>query len=48
MYMEMSERNSLYSYHKQAKMSFFLFYKIREQEIRTSPVCGGGGYGEKV
>jgi hypothetical protein len=27
-------------------MSFFLFYKIREQESRTSPVPGevGGGY----
>jgi hypothetical protein len=40
--MEMSHRNPLYSYLKQTKMSFFLFYKIREQEGRTGPVWGVG------
>jgi hypothetical protein len=51
----MSQGNSLYSYFKQTKMSFlFFFYKIREQEGRTSPVWGGwyqwkwGGGGERV
>jgi hypothetical protein len=31
-YMEMSQGNSLCSYIKQTIMSFFFFYKIREQE----------------
>jgi hypothetical protein len=39
--MEMSQGNSV-SYLKQAKMSFSFFYKIREQEGRTSPGRGGG------
>jgi hypothetical protein len=34
MYMEMSQENSLCSYLKQTKMSFFSFYKIREQEAK--------------
>jgi hypothetical protein len=38
-YIEMPQGNSLCSYLKQAKMSFF-FYKIGEQESRTSPVLG--------
>jgi hypothetical protein len=43
--MEMPQGNFLCSYLKQAKMSFF-FYKIREQEGRTSPAQGGGKEGE--
>jgi hypothetical protein len=47
----MSQRNSLGSYLKQTKISYFFFYKIREQEGRTGPVWevgtsgrrGGGG-----
>jgi hypothetical protein len=31
-YMEMSQGNSLCSYFKQTKISFFFFYKIGEQE----------------
>jgi hypothetical protein len=52
--METSQGNSLYSYLKQTKMSFFLFfYKIKEQEGRTGTVWGlvpvvGGRYGERV
>jgi hypothetical protein len=52
--MEMSHGNSLFSYLKQTKMSFFFFYKIGEQEERTGPVRGGwyqwegGGCGERV
>jgi hypothetical protein len=44
-HMEMSQENSLYSYFKQTKLSFFFFYKIREQEV-----CGVGtsGKGEDV
>jgi hypothetical protein len=38
--MEMSWRNSLYSYPKPKKMSIF-FYKIREQEERTGSILGG-------
>jgi hypothetical protein len=36
-YMEMSQRNSLYGYLKQGKISFFFLflYKIRKQEGRT-------------
>jgi hypothetical protein len=33
--MELSQRNSLYSYLKQTKMSFFFFDKIREQKGGT-------------
>jgi hypothetical protein len=36
--MEVSQGNSLYSYIKQAKMSFF--NKLREQEGGTGPVLG--------
>jgi hypothetical protein len=41
-YMELSQGNSLcsYFYLKQAKMSFFFFYKIREQEGRAGPAWG--------
>jgi hypothetical protein len=39
-YMEMSQGNSLYSYLQQTKMSFFFFYKIREQEGRRGPAWG--------
>jgi hypothetical protein len=38
--MEMSLENSLYSYLKQTKISFFFFYKIREQKGRTGLVWG--------
>jgi hypothetical protein len=38
----MSQENSLYSYLKRTKMSFFYFYKIKEQEGRTGPVWGTG------
>jgi hypothetical protein len=48
--MEAPQGNSLCSYLKQAKISFFFFYKIGEQEGRTGhaweglvPVGGGGG-----
>jgi hypothetical protein len=45
--MEMSQGNSLYSYLKHTKMSFFFFYKIREMKGKTCPVWGvvpvGGG-----
>jgi hypothetical protein len=40
--MEMSQGNSPNSYLNQTKMSFFFFYKIREQEVRTGPGQGGG------
>jgi hypothetical protein len=47
--------NSLSSYFKQAKMSFFFLYKIRGQEGRTVLSClewlvwvGGGGAWEMV
>jgi hypothetical protein len=43
--MEMSQGNSLYSYLKQKKMSFFSFIKIREQESRTGPDWWGEGVG---
>jgi hypothetical protein len=51
-HMERPQGNSLCSYLKQTKMSFFFpFYKIREQEGRTSPAWGQGvgvsGRGEK-
>jgi hypothetical protein len=53
--MEMSQGNSLCSYLKQTKMSFFsFFYKIGEQEGWTGPSWGGwyqwerGGGGERV
>jgi hypothetical protein len=39
--MEMSQRNSLCSYLKQTKMSFFL-NKIREKKGETGPVQGEG------
>jgi hypothetical protein len=51
--MKMSQGNSLCSYLKQ-KCWVFFFYKIEEQEGRTSPVWGGsyqwevGRSGEKV
>jgi hypothetical protein len=40
--MEMSQGNSLYSYFKEAKMSFFplFFYKIGDQESKTGRTCG--------
>jgi hypothetical protein len=37
-YKEMSQGNSLYSYFKQ--VSFFFFYRIKEQEGRKVPVSG--------
>jgi hypothetical protein len=43
--MELSQGNSLCSNLKQAKMSFFSFYKIRAQEGRTGPACGVGTNG---
>jgi hypothetical protein len=55
--MEVPQGNSLYSYLKQPKMSFFFFYKIREQEDETGPAwgerccwywCKGRGSGERV
>jgi hypothetical protein len=54
-YMEISQGNSLCSYHylKQAKIScfsfylFFFAYKIGEQEGGTSPPQWEGGVGEK-
>jgi hypothetical protein len=36
-YVEMSQGNSLCSYFKQTKMSFFSFYKIRKQEGGMCP-----------
>jgi hypothetical protein len=39
-YMEMSQRNSLCSYLKQTKISFFFFYKTGEQEGGTDPISG--------
>jgi hypothetical protein len=42
-YMEMSQGNSLCSYLKPAKMSFFsFFYKIGEQENGTGSAWGEG------
>jgi hypothetical protein len=35
--MEMSQGNSLCSYLKQTRMSFFFIYKIGEQEGRAGP-----------
>jgi hypothetical protein len=48
--MEMSQRNFLCSYLKQANMSFFSFYKIGELEGRTGPPWAGWfhGSGEEV
>jgi hypothetical protein len=53
--MEGPQGNSLCSYLKQARMSFFFFYKIGEQEGKTGPAGGGrlvpvsaGGGGERV
>jgi hypothetical protein len=53
-YVEVSQRHTLcsYLYLKQAKMSFFFifsffFYKIGEQEGRTSPAQGGGPPSER-
>jgi hypothetical protein len=37
--MEMSQENSLYSYLKQTNI-IILFFKIKEQEVRISPVWG--------
>jgi hypothetical protein len=50
MYMEMSQGNSLYSYPKKTKMSFF---QKQRKEDKTGPVwglvpVGGGGYKESV
>jgi hypothetical protein len=53
--MEMSQSNTLYSYLKHTKMSFF-FSKNRKQEGNAGPVRGlvpvwgwrGGGYKERV
>jgi hypothetical protein len=41
--MEMSQRNSLYSYLKQTKMSFFSFTKSENR--RVEKVLPGGGLG---
>jgi hypothetical protein len=41
-YMERSQGNSLCSYPKQAKMSYFFFCKIEEQEGRPGPAWEGG------
>jgi hypothetical protein len=48
--MKMSQEKPMYSYLKQTKMSFFFFYKIREQEGRIGPVWGlaTNGRGENV
>jgi hypothetical protein len=48
--MDMSQWNSLYSYLKQTKMSFF---KNGEQDCKPGPIGGlyqweGGGYKEKL
>jgi hypothetical protein len=40
--MEVSQGNSLCSYLKQTKMSFFFFYKIRELEGSTGSAGGEG------
>jgi hypothetical protein len=40
MYMEISQGNSLCSYLKQTKISFFFFYKIREQKGRMGSSWG--------
>jgi hypothetical protein len=40
--MEVPQGNFLNSYPKQVKMSFFFFYKIRQQEGRTGSVWGVG------
>jgi hypothetical protein len=40
-YIEMSQRNNVYSYLKQ-KCLFFFFYINREQEGKTGPVWGSG------
>jgi hypothetical protein len=40
-YMEISQGNSLCSYLKQTKISFFFFYKIREQKSRTGSAWEG-------
>jgi hypothetical protein len=37
----MSQGNSLHSHLKQAKMLFFFFYKIGEQDGGTSPAWRG-------
>jgi hypothetical protein len=47
MYMEMSQGNSLCSYLKSTKLSFFFFYKIVEQEGRTGLVWGVGTSGKE-
>jgi hypothetical protein len=39
--MEISQGNSRYNYLKQAKISYFFFYKIREQEERIDPARWG-------
>jgi hypothetical protein len=43
--MEMSQGNSLHSYLKQAKMSFFFLFLLQNwrKEGRTGPAWGGGG-----
>jgi hypothetical protein len=41
--MKISQGNSLCSYLKQTKMSFFFFHKIREQEDGTDPAWTGCG-----
>jgi hypothetical protein len=38
----MPQGNSLYSYLKQTKMSFFFFYIIGKPEGRTGPIWGIG------
>jgi hypothetical protein len=43
--MKVSQGNSLCSYLKQAKMSFFSFQKIREQEGGSGPAFGIGTSG---
>jgi hypothetical protein len=48
--MEVLQRNSLCSYLKKAKMSFFLLlflYKIKKQEDKTGPAEGVGTSGSR-
>jgi hypothetical protein len=47
-YVEVSQGNSLCSYLKQTKMSFFFFYKIGAQEGGTGELFGTSGRGQEV
>jgi hypothetical protein len=44
-YMEMSQRNSLFSYLKQVKISFFSFFLLQNQRTGgQNRSCGRGGW----